>query len=86
MSDDEWYVYIIRSSDESLYTGSTTDPERRFSEHRSGKSGAKYFRGRTAVQMVVVESNHSRSSASVREAQIKRLPKTDKLRLFKGCL
>jgi putative endonuclease len=86
MSDVEWYVYIIRSSDQSLYTGITTDPERRFSEHRSGKAGAKYFRGRTVVQMAVVESNHSRSSASVREAQIKRLPKTDKLRLFEDCL
>ena len=40
-----WYVYIIRASDQSLYTGITTDPERRFAEHQSGKAGAKYFRG-----------------------------------------
>ncbi|MFL2494013.1 MAG: GIY-YIG nuclease family protein [Porticoccaceae bacterium] len=86
MSDVQWYVYIIQSSDQSLYTGITTEPERRFSEHKSGKAGAKYFRGRTAVQMAVVESNHSRSSASIREAQIKKLPKKDKLRLFKDCL
>ena len=86
MTDVEWYVYIIQSSEQSLYTGITTEPERRCSEHKSGKAGAKYFRGRTAVQMAVVESNHSRSSASIREAQIKKLPKKDKLRLFKDCL
>ena len=38
-----WYVYIIRATDQSLYTGITTDVERRFAEHQSGRAGAKYF-------------------------------------------
>ena len=50
MSDAPWYVYIVRASDETLYTGITTDLERRLAEHQSGKAGAKYFRGRTALR------------------------------------
>ena len=51
----QWYVYIVRASDQSLYTGITTDLERRLSEHQSGKAGAKYFRGRSAIEMVYSE-------------------------------
>ena len=78
-----WYVYIMRASDQSLYTGITTDPERRFAEHQSGKAGAKYFRGRTALEMVYLEASIDRSSASRREAQIKKLSRTEKLALIK---
>ena len=78
-----WYVYIVRASDQSLYTGITTDPERRFAEHQSGKAGAKYFRGRTALEMVYLEASTDRSSASRREAQIKKLSRTAKLALIK---
>lgn len=77
-----WLVYIIRASDNSLYTGITTDLERRFAEHQSGKAGAKYFRGRTPKEIIYVEPAHSRSSASVREAEIKKLSRADKLRLI----
>ena len=79
MSDTPWYVYIVRASDETLYTGITTDLERRLAEHQSGKAGAKYFRGRTALEMVFSESSPSRSSASKREAEIKKLTRTQKL-------
>ena len=78
-----WYVYMVRASDQSLYTGITTDPERRFAEHQSGKAGAKYFRGRTALEMVYLEASTDRSSASRREAQIKKLSRTAKLALIK---
>jgi len=78
-----WYVYIVRASDQSLYTGITTDPERRFTEHKSGKAGAKYFRGRAAVEMVYLEASSDRSSASKREAQIKKLSRLEKLALIK---
>lgn len=77
-----WYVYIVRASDQSLYTGITTDPERRFAEHQSGKAGAKYFRGRTASEMVYLEASTDRSSASKREAQIKKMSRLEKLVLI----
>jgi putative endonuclease len=77
----QWYVYIIRASDQSLYTGITTDVERRFAEHKSGRAGAKYFRGRSPEQLVLVESGYDRSSASIREAQIKKLTREQKLQL-----
>jgi putative endonuclease len=45
-SEKNWYVYIIESNDESLYTGITTDVERRFQQHLNHKGGARYFQGR----------------------------------------
>ena len=78
----QWYVYMIRATDQSLYTGITTDVERRFAEHQSGRAGAKYFRGRNPEQLVLVESGHDRSSASIREAQIKKLSRQQKLELI----
>jgi putative endonuclease len=76
-----WQVYIIVCTDNSLYTGITTDIERRFSEH-AGVQGAKYFRGRTPDKVVYLEGGHSRSTASKREAAIKKLLRADKLRLI----
>jgi len=78
----EWFVYLIRSTDNSLYTGITTDVERRFGEHLSGRAGAKYFRGRSPAAVVFVEGGHDRSSASIREAQIKKLSRRQKLDLI----
>lgn len=72
-----WQVYIILCSDDSLYTGITTDLARRFRQHAQGR-GAKYFRGRQPVAVVYREGEHSRSSASRREAEIKALKRTDK--------
>ena len=68
----DWLVYMIRCSDDSLYTGITNDLEKRFRQHTEGK-GAKYFRGRQPLEVVLVEPGHDRSSASKREAQIKKL-------------
>lgn len=71
---------MILCSDDSLYTGITTDIERRFAQHATGR-GAKYFRGRQPVQVIYYEVNHSRSSASRREAEIKAMSRADKLTL-----
>ena len=76
-----WQVYIILCSDNSLYTGITTDVERRFSQHLTG-TGAKYFRGRSPQRLVYLEVGHDRSSASRREVEIKRLRLSDKRRLI----
>lgn len=73
----DWQVYIILCSDDSLYTGITTDVERRFSQHLAG-TGAKYFRGRSPQRLVYLEVGHDRSSASRREAEIKKLHPVDK--------
>jgi putative endonuclease len=67
-----WYVYMIRCDDDSLYTGITDDVERRIMQH-AGRRGAKYFRGRQPTQVVYLESGHSRRSAAQREAAIKKL-------------
>jgi putative endonuclease len=72
-----WQVYMILCSDNSLYTGITTDIERRFCQHVEG-SGAKYFRGRQPLQVVYLETDHNRSSASKRETQIKALTREKK--------
>jgi len=72
LNTQNWQVYIILCSDDSLYTGITTDAARRYAEHASGR-GAKYFRGRLPRRLAYLESGHDRSSASRREAEIKRL-------------
>jgi putative endonuclease len=76
-----WQVYIILCSDATLYTGITKDLARRYTQH-ADRRGARYFRGRRPVQVVYLESGHSRGSASRREAAIKRLPRSDKLDLL----
>lgn len=77
----EWSVYMIQCSDGSLYTGISTDVERRFSQHVSGK-GAKYFRGRQPIGIVYLEKGHSRQSASRREHAIKKMPPAQKRALL----
>lgn len=77
----DWWVYIIRCSDESLYTGVTVDLLRRWRQHGSG-SGAKYFRGRKPIEMVYVEAEHCRRSAQQREFAIKLLSRSGKLKLL----
>ena len=74
------YVYILRCADGTLYTGYTTDPERRVAEHNAGQ-GAKYTRGRTPVERVHLESFASQSKAMQREYAIKQLPRVQKKQL-----
>jgi putative endonuclease len=76
-----WQVYIILCTDNSLYTGITNNIERRLTQH-GGQQGAKYFRGRSPRRVVYLESGHTRSTASRREAAIKQLTRADKLQLL----
>ena len=78
-----WQVYVILCSDDSLYTGITTDIQRRFDQHASGR-GAKYFRGRRPLEVVYREEGHTRSSASQREREIKAMERPAKLSLIAG--
>lgn len=78
-----WLVYIIRADDGSLYTGVTTDIERRFGEHQAGPRGARYFQGRRPVEVVFTESGHSRASACRREYEIKKLSRERKLDMLR---
>jgi putative endonuclease len=76
-----WSVYIILASDRSLYTGISNNLARRFQQHANNK-GAKYFRHCQPVQLVFLESGHTRSSASRREAAIKKMKRESKLILI----
>lgn len=76
-----WSVYIILCSDGSLYTGISTDVERRFRQHQTGK-GAKYFRGRQPLAIAYREEGYSRISASRRENMIKKLSRMEKQSLI----
>ena len=78
-----WYVYILRCSDGTLYTGSTTDPARRLAAHNSGR-GAKYTRVRRPCVQVYCEGAETKSAALRREAAIKKLSRAEKLALIEN--
>jgi putative endonuclease len=78
----DWYVYIVKCSDESLYTGITVDVNRRIEEHNNSTKGAKYTRSKRPVHLVYSETQADRSSASKRESAIKKLSRKDKLLLI----
>lgn len=78
-----WYVYVILTSKEKLYTGISTDPERRFVEHLCDpKKGAKYFRSDSPVKIVYLEEWDTMSEALVREAEFKKWPSKRKRAVF----
>lgn len=81
--ESTWYLYILRCGDGSLYTGITTDVERRFDAHREGK-GAKYTRGRGPLALVYREECGTHSAALKRELAVKRLTREQKLQLIDG--
>lgn len=78
MNAKNWLVYMIRTLDGQLYTGITTDIQRRWRQHKSGKGGARYFRTQTPDSLVFLEEHVNRSGASKKEALIKTLPKSKK--------
>jgi putative endonuclease len=84
MKQAKWFVYIIQSEKGHLYTGITTDVERRFKEHATSKKGAKYFRGNIPVEVVYRKTFKDRSSASKYECLIKKMARADKLKLIIG--
>ena len=79
----QWYLYILRCADGSLYTGITTDVQRRLADHRSGK-GAKYTRGRGPLELVYQECCEGHSHALRREYQVKALKRSQKEDLIKN--
>ena len=76
-----WYLYILQCGDGSLYTGITTDVEKRLEAHRSGK-GAKYTRGRSPLELKYLEACGTHSEALKRELEVKRLSREEKLALI----
>ncbi|WP_058993788.1 GIY-YIG nuclease family protein [Haloarcula sp. CBA1127] len=78
-----YHVYVLRCSDNTFYTGYTTDVERRVREHDAG-DGAKYTRGRTPVELIHVESFDSQSDAMSREYEIKQYSRPEKERLVES--
>ena len=76
-----WYLYILCCGDGTLYTGITTDVEKRLEQHRSGK-GAKYTRGRTPLELVYREECGTHSDALKRECAVKALSREQKLRMI----
>ncbi|MBU5317408.1 GIY-YIG nuclease family protein [Clostridium bornimense] len=75
------YVYILKCSDNTLYTGWTNNLEKRIATHNSGK-GAKYTRNRLPVELAYFETFEDKSSALKREYAIKQLPRYKKLDLI----
>lgn len=76
-----WFVYIVRCADETLYTGISTDVDRRAKAHSAG-SGAKYTRSRAPVTVVYREPCPDKSAALRREIEIKKLTRKEKRALL----
>ncbi len=77
-----YFIYILTCKDNTLYTGITTNLEKRLEEHNSSEKGAKYTRARRPVVLSYSESAKNRSEASKREYAIKKLTRTQKLELI----
>ncbi|MCB1563766.1 MAG: GIY-YIG nuclease family protein [Alphaproteobacteria bacterium] len=75
-----WVVYILECTDGTLYTGITNDLENRIKAHETGR-GAKYTKGRGPFRLAYTEECASRSEASRREIQIKKLDRRAKLQI-----
>ena len=79
--ENNWYVYILRCRDDSLYTGIGRNVDRRLAMHNRG-TGAKYTRGRGPVELVYTQACPDKSAALRRELEIKALPRQKKLELI----
>ena len=77
-----WFVYMVRCADGTLYTGVATDVQRRVDEHNGSNLGARYTRSRRPVSLVYQELCDDRSQACQREYAIKQLSRGDKLAML----
>ncbi|WP_345993472.1 GIY-YIG nuclease family protein [Sulfurimonas sp. HSL-1716] len=77
-----YFVYILKCSDDTLYTGITKDITKRLAEHNGSVKGAKYTKTRRPVELLYQEEFDDRSSASKREYAIKKLRRDEKLALI----
>ena len=80
----DWFVYILRCADDTLYTGVTTDTQRRVYQHNNTKAGAAYTRARRPVVLEFQLACSSRSTALKTEYAIKQLQRSQKLELIGG--
>jgi len=83
ISENQWYVYIVRDEAGRLYTGIAKDVERRFGEHKTGQKGARFFRFSSPQEIIHLEILPDRSSATRRECEIKKMKRSEKLVLIK---
>lgn len=74
----EFSLYLVECADGSLYTGITTDVDRRFLEHETGRKGAKYLRGKGPLKLVFRQEIGSRGLAQRVEARVRKLPRDRK--------
>ncbi|MDH5601767.1 MAG: GIY-YIG nuclease family protein [Gammaproteobacteria bacterium] len=81
-NNENWVVYILECSDNTLYTGITNNLEKRLLQHNTGTEGAKYTRARRPVKCVYNEEQKNRSDATKRELIIKKLSRVEKLKLI----
>ena len=79
----KWHVYMLKCSDDTVYTGITTDLNRRVEEHNSSLKGAKYTRARRPIELIYSEQHEDKSAASKREHEIKKFSRVRKLGLLK---
>lgn len=77
-----YFLYILECSDQTFYTGITTDLDRRIKEHNNSKLGAKYTKVRRPVKLVYSQQFIDRSESSKEEARIKKLSRQQKIDLF----
>ena len=77
-----WYLYVVRCSDNTLYTGVTTDLKRRLDEHNTSKRGAKYTSSRRPVELVHYKLYQSRSTAQKAEYKFKKLTREQKEKII----
>lgn len=75
-----WFLYVVECADKTLYTGITTDVERRIEEHNKTSKGAKYTCARRPVRLLAAWEHEDRSAASSAECAFKRLSRAHKLR------
>lgn len=78
---DLWYVYILQCGDHTLYTGITTELQRRLKQHNTGKA-SRYTRARLPVKLLYSETTSNRTEAQKREYEIKQLTRREKLALI----
>jgi putative endonuclease len=79
----KWHVYMLKCSDDTIYTGITTDLNRRVEEHNNSLKGAKYTRIRRPTELIYSEQHEDKSFASKREYEIKQFSRVQKLGLLK---
>jgi putative endonuclease len=80
-----YHLYIVRCADDTLYTGITTDLERRIVEHNESPKGARYTRARRPVTLVYSKKCRNRISASKQEWNIKQMTREQKNELVSSC-